>query len=134
MVASFCAESLLPEVSKGDPEDVVEALTRAFHRMDELLLRVGGGVLPIGAQEHPDWVGCTAVVCCVRRHEIICANAGDSRAVLCRAGTAVPMSEDHKPMNPPERTRIRSAGGTLVEGPPGVYRVNGNLNLSRAIG
>lgn len=34
------------------------------------------------------------------------ANAGDSRCVLCRKGTAVNMSEDHKPTNTLEHERI----------------------------
>ncbi len=38
--------------------------------------------------------------------ELYCANAGDSRAVLCRDGTAVNLSEDHKPMNEEEKQRI----------------------------
>lgn len=51
--------------------------------------------------------------------------------MLCLiTGEAVPMSFDHKPMNKIEHKRIRKAGGTVdFEG-----RVNGGLNLSRAIG
>jgi len=40
------------------------------------------------------------------------------------------MSEDHKPEDPIERSRIEKAGGSVtLEG-----RVNGGLNLSRALG
>jgi serine/threonine protein phosphatase PrpC len=39
------------------------------------------------------------------------------------------MSIDHKPDDVEERTRITEAGGFVSEG-----RVNGNLNLSRAMG
>lgn len=39
------------------------------------------------------------------------------------------MSEDHKPEDPRESSRIAAAGGYVVDG-----RVNGNLNLSRALG
>lgn len=49
------------------------------------------------------------------------------------AGKAVPLSFDHKPTNEEEKTRIERAGGT-VSNAGGVPRVNGNLNLSRAIG
>lgn len=49
--------------------------------------------------------------------------------MLCRDGKAVPMSRDHKPTDSDEYTRIHCAGGYVFEG-----RVNGCLNLSRAIG
>lgn len=39
------------------------------------------------------------------------------------------MSIDHKPDDKIELERIRAAGGFVAEG-----RVNGNLNLSRAMG
>lgn len=49
--------------------------------------------------------GCTAVVALLRGRELFVANAGDSRAILCRNGQAVPLSHDHKPAsvctNPP---------------------------------
>lgn len=58
------------------------------------------------------------------------ANAGDSRCVVCRDGKAVEMSFDHKPEDTEELERIRKAGGRVtMDG-----RVNGGLNLSRAIG
>ncbi|GFH27620.1 PPM-type phosphatase domain-containing protein [Haematococcus lacustris] len=77
--------------------------------------------------------GCTAVVAVKQGSDLYVANAGDSRGVLCRAGKAVALSEDHKPAQEVERSRIIAAGGFLSE-IGGVTRVNGNLNLSRAIG
>ena len=74
--------------------------------------------------------GCTAIVACVRQGVLYVANAGDSRAVLCRAGAALPLSEDHKPALAGEEKRIMAAGGFVT--PQG--RINGNLNLSRALG
>lgn len=84
--------------------------------------------------EHSIQAGCTAVVALLKsRKHLYIANAGDSRAVLCRGGTAIALSEDHKPAQERERSRIVAAGGFLSE-IGGVCRVNGNLNLSRAIG
>ena len=55
---------------------------------------------------------------------------GDSRCVLCRNGIALEMSMDHKPEDEHELNRIHKAGGKVTcEG-----RVNGGLNLSRALG
>lgn len=56
-------------------------------------------------------------------------NVGDSRAVACVAGVAVPLSYDHKPANEGEAKRIVAAGGWVE-----FNRVNGNLALSRALG
>ena len=52
------------------------------------------------------------------------------RCVVCRDGQAVEMSFDHKPEDDIEMKRIKNAGGKVT--PDG--RVNGGLNLSRAIG
>lgn len=57
------------------------------------------------------------------------ANSGDSRSILRHEGKTVALSFDHKPENPEEIKRIQGAGGYVTDG-----RVNGNLNLSRAMG
>ncbi|XP_047966542.1 probable protein phosphatase 2C 24 isoform X1 [Salvia hispanica] len=79
-----------------------------------------------------DAVGSTAVVAVVTPCNIVVANCGDSRAVLCRNGKAIPLSTDHKPDRPDEMNRIQAAGGRVIfwEG----ARVLGVLAMSRAIG
>ena len=83
--------------------------------------------------EHDIQAGCTAVAALLRGPELVVAWAGDSRGVLSRGGKAIALSTDHKPNQEKERTRIMQAGG-FVKNVGGHYRVNGNLNLSRAIG
>lgn len=74
--------------------------------------------------------GTTAVVALIRGRQLIVANAGDSRCVVSEGGRAVDMSYDHKPEDEVELARIKNAGGKVtMDG-----RVNGGLNLSRAIG
>lgn len=74
--------------------------------------------------------GCTAVVALLVERDLYVANAGDSRCVVCRNGEALEMSIDHKPEDNDELERIQNAGGRVtMDG-----RVNGGLNLSRAIG
>uniref|UniRef100_A0A2M4ABA6 protein-serine/threonine phosphatase n=2 Tax=Anopheles triannulatus TaxID=58253 RepID=A0A2M4ABA6_9DIPT len=74
--------------------------------------------------------GCTAVVALLHGKDLYVANAGDSRCVVCRKGEALEMSFDHKPEDTIEFERIEKAGGRVtLDG-----RVNGGLNLSRAIG
>ncbi|KAM0953363.1 putative protein-serine/threonine phosphatase [Dioscorea sansibarensis] len=79
-----------------------------------------------------DHVGSTAVVAVVTPDQIIVGNCGDSRAVLCKGGAAIPLSTDHKPDRPDEMERIEKAGGRVIywDGP----RVLGVLAMSRAIG
>merc|ERR1740138_1317176 len=65
---------------------------------------------------------------------IVVANCGDSRAVLCRGGEAVALSEDQKPDVASERERIERAGGFVAAVGP-CLRIDGwGLNLSRALG
>ena len=74
--------------------------------------------------------GTTAIVALLRGNQLTVANVGDSRCVLCRNGIALEMSMDHKPEDEQELNRIHKAGGKVTcEG-----RVNGGLNLSRALG
>jgi len=58
-----------------------------------------------------------------------CANAGDSRAILSRAGEVVPLSNDHRVTNPSEVDRIHRAGGFIKN-----KRAMGRLECFRTIG
>jgi len=74
--------------------------------------------------------GTTAVVVVLTPTSLVCANAGDSRAVYARdGGRAVPLSYDHKPDDEEEERRIREAGGYVSGG-----RVEGDLAVSRGLG
>jgi len=82
-------------------------------------------------EEDLDGIGCTSNVIYIDKgaKKIYVANAGDSRCTMGRAGKSVEMSKDHKPESEEELDRITKAGSTVVGG-----RVDGNLNLSRALG
>mmetsp|Transcript_673 Transcript_673/g.747 ORF Transcript_673/g.747 Transcript_673/m.747 type:complete len:301 (+) Transcript_673:60-962(+) len=114
-----------------------QALTETFLRMDVLLSTPEGkkelSFLKNGddskGYQADSFAGCTANVALIAKGELIVANAGDSRCIISSKGVAEEMSEDHKPELPRERERIQKAGGYITEG-----RINGNLNLSRALG
>jgi len=77
--------------------------------------------------------GSTAVSCLMIENLLCVAHCGDSRAVLCRGGSGIPITKDHKPHLAAEKARIIAAGGTVKKW-GGSYRVNGNLAMSRSLG
>lgn len=81
------------------------ALTHAFEATDrEILTRCR---LESGRG------GATGVVI-VRIGDILyAAHCGDSRAVLCRSGEPLRLTEDHKPNLPRERKRVEALGGRV---------------------
>lgn len=106
---------------------IKEALTQTFARMDATLREAN-------ANGEFNFVGSTAIVVVVSDTMLVCANVGDSRALLCRDGVSISLSEDHKPEMPMEKLRIERAGGSVEQIGP-CYRVDGwGLNLSRAFG
>lgn len=98
-VAVFAEENfknILEGLPEFQSENYQEALKKAFLKTDS----------EVQKKEYAMDTGTTACVVLVTPTDIYCANAGDSRGVLCRDGKAVPLSEDHKPDNDDELRRI----------------------------
>ncbi len=72
--------------------------------------------------------GSTATTVIVLGNRFYSFNVGDSRTVLCRKNANI-ISADHKPSREDEHTRIKEAGGLVVN-----KRVMGELAVSRAFG
>jgi serine/threonine protein phosphatase PrpC len=142
------ASGLKPRKSMNLDSAAASAVAEAQEEEGEEGANAGQRLLQQIMDQHasPEGMGATSVVCAVIPPEgydefdsggkpnmagwtVTCANAGDSRAVLCRGGTAIALSEDHKPDDPIENKRIYAAGGHVRNG-----RVCDNLNLSRALG
>ena len=123
-------------------DEYIDAAVAAYAAVDAKVQRISHwsyqGSTALGVWVHDNRKNGT-------RHVIV-TNVGDSRAVLYRKnGTIVPLSLDHKPEVATERARIEAVGGTVEwcgkvdrDGRPiqgtGLYRLNGSLGLSRAIG
>eukprot|EP00580_Thalassiosira_gravida_P008307 CAMPEP_0201632388 /NCGR_PEP_ID=MMETSP0493-20130528/6041_1 /ASSEMBLY_ACC=CAM_ASM_000838 /TAXON_ID=420259 /ORGANISM="Thalassiosira gravida, Strain GMp14c1" /LENGTH=570 /DNA_ID=CAMNT_0048103905 /DNA_START=126 /DNA_END=1839 /DNA_ORIENTATION=+ len=79
--------------------------------------------------------GCTGVVVLITPSHTLCANAGDSRAILSKksdeksSGVVLPLSFDHKPNKDVERCRVEKDGGFVK-----TKRVDGGLAVSRCFG
>jgi serine/threonine protein phosphatase PrpC len=62
--------------------------------------------------------GTTAVTVFLHHNTLLCANSGDSRAIMCSSNLAgvwyfTPLSRDHKPDEADEAARIRKSNGRI---------------------
>ncbi|CAK9875829.1 unnamed protein product [Sphagnum jensenii] len=105
-------------------DDTKLAIAEAYKQTDQDYLRAENG--------NQRDAGSTASTAVLVGERLLVANVGDSRAVICRDGTAVPLSSDHKPNRTDERQRIEDAGGVVMW--VGTWRVGGVLAVSRAFG
>jgi len=125
-------ESSLLKNASFQQGDYGKALYETFLLMDQLLRSSEGqqelAQYKKSATNH-SFAGCTACVALFANGKFYVANAGDSRCVVATKKGVFALTKDHKPDDSVERQRIEKAGGAVFEG-----RVNGNLNLTRALG
>ncbi|XP_060074261.1 protein phosphatase 1K, mitochondrial-like [Ylistrum balloti] len=79
--------------------------------------------------------GSTATVCLLQHStELTIGHVGDTRALLCRGGKAIALTQDHNPDNMEEKRRIESCGAAITPNSLGTPKVNGKLSMTRCIG
>lgn len=122
-----------PSCPRAEEAAVSDALRCAFRRVDDLVLGI--------ARREGTRDGATALVLLRLGCTLYAAHAGDSRAVLCRDGRAMRLTEDHKPHLMRERSRIEHAGGRVdfqrcwrVVVEPRDGRPGSGLAVSRSLG
>ena len=122
--SQYCCDNFSSYLQDEDsfPQNLSRAMRSTFRKIDKDFIDT--------SQED----GTTACACIlVGRTRIVCANAGDSRAIIVRSdGSTVSLSNDHKPGTAEELKRITKLGGRVVHA--GSWRVEGLLAVSRAIG
>jgi len=108
-------------------EKIKVAVKEAFNQTDKEILNTA-------ERKKFELVGSTALTALIHGNpklgtalRLVIANVGDSRAVLCRAGQAVAVSEDHKPTRIDERKRIERQGGLVLQ-VRGCWRVAASTN------
>lgn len=121
IVSSELHHFLKDELQSGDNGSVQESFVKAYEKTDDRL------------KFDALYMGATAVTCLIRMEgetrKLYAANAGDARAVLCRNGTAVRITKDHKASDQSEQERVQRSGGWVS-----MNRVHGVLAVSRALG
>jgi len=132
---TMLAANLRKQIRDRDGKVIFEDATEALVRTQQGASAGGAAADVVDDGGDMPRAGCTAVCALVRTDpsgptKLVVANAGDSRCVLSQKdGVARELSRDHKPTDDDELDRIIKAGAAVLDG-----RVNGSLNLSRALG
>ena len=74
-------------------------------------------------------MGTTANIMLIKNGYIYIANVGDSLSVMYKKGKAYNLNKEHQLIIEEEKDRVLKSGATIVG-----YRINGMLNLTRALG
>ncbi|KAI6692879.1 hypothetical protein NL676_020589 [Syzygium grande] len=119
----FFEDAVLPETSAID--DIFLKELESYHRESFRL----ADLALAGDRSVSNSCGTTALTALILGRHLLVANVGDCRAVLCRKGVAVEMSQDHRPSFLPERRRVEKLGGYFSDG-----YLNGSLSVTRALG
>ncbi|KAJ8749718.1 hypothetical protein K2173_012269 [Erythroxylum novogranatense] len=124
--SEFAARNLGKNISaevlmRDDEEEIEEAVKQGYLRTDADFLK----------EDVPG--GSCCVTALIQKGNLVVSNVGDCRAVLCRKGVAEAVTSDHRPSREDEKDRIESLGG-YVDLIHGVWRIQGSLAVSRAIG
>lgn len=123
-VAHYLERELLPTVRRNlgeqqscenksasnnthDPDVLSGILTKSYHEVDENLKKRIAHTIQLGFDRFVRVGSCACTVAITDSHYVV-ANAGDCRAILCRGGEVLALSEVQNADNATERERIRS--------------------------
>lgn len=136
-VADHCAKQLHKNIMMNFRQKQVQPASRdekIRSALKEAFLQTDKEILATAERKKFEQVGSTAVTAFLHGNpklgtalRLVVANLGDSRGILCRAGQAVAVSEDHKPSRMDEKKRIERAGGLVLQ-VRGTWRVAASTN------
>ncbi|GAB4824547.1 hypothetical protein Ancab_007422 [Ancistrocladus abbreviatus] len=114
-------KNIMEELMTRDDDDVQDAVKHGYLKTDSDFLKedlLGGSC---------------CVTALIRNGNLVVSNAGDCRAVMSKGGIAQALTADHRPSREDEKDRIEAMGG-YIDCYHGVWRIQGSLAVSRAIG
>ncbi|KAG2332328.1 hypothetical protein Bca52824_003508 [Brassica carinata] len=133
--AEYSAKALPGLIQSLSSKSVEEALSQAFVRTDLTFRNELHSHRQTNRVSQKDWhPGCTAIASLLVDNKIFVANVGDSRAILCRAGSPFALSKAHLATCIEERNRVIGEGGR-IEWLVDTWRVApAGLQVTRSIG
>lgn len=136
-VADHCAKQLHKNLMMEFRKKQVQPASRdekIKQAIKEAYLQTDKEILATSERKKYEQVGSTACAALLHGNpklgtalRLVIANLGDSRGILCRAGQAVAVSDDHKPSRLDEKKRIERAGGLVLQ-VRGTWRVAASTN------
>lgn len=94
---------------------VGEVLLSSCEGFNDIERAIGNGYLKTDSELLKEGMdgGASCVTALLRGGILVVSNAGDCRAVLCRAGKAEALTSDHRPSREDERQRIANTVSVL---------------------
>ena len=111
-----------PKFWSGDDSQVLTAIREGYTSVQQVMYKYMWKRWKRGAQGQPSIAGTTATICFVMRGKLFIANVGDSGLVLASSTPQRPyqwkakrLTKDHRPDDPKEYARVRSAGARTIK-------------------
>lgn len=126
--AAFAAENIgqnIVDAMIGMEDETADILEQA--------VRAGYLITDAGFLKQEVGSGTACVTALIINGNLVVSNAGDCRAVISRDGASEALTCDHRAGREDERQRIENLSG-IVDLRHGVWRVQGSLAITRAIG
>jgi len=117
-------------LAESPKPDFRELMAATFVKADQEFSKGKKAVL-VNGTDVSDYIGSTVCTLLLNKKtdELIVANLGDTRAIVCRSGQAIQLSLDHSAEDKEEIARIEKSGHKVNNG-----RIDNIINVSRAIG
>ena len=112
---SFCKKNKKMNSSNSSEDQIFYRLKKNDYDVLKRVFRHAERDLEKNDDIDANFSGTTCVMVFQVGERIICANVGDSRAIMVKGNKAIPLSFDQKPDDPEESKRIKENGGEISQ-------------------
>ena len=112
---SFFKKNKKMNSSNGSEDQIFYRLKKNDYDVLKRVFRHAERDLEKNGEIDANFSGTTCVMVFQVGERILCANVGDSRAIMVKGNKAIPLSFDQKPDDPEESKRIKENGGEISQ-------------------